>query len=173
MPARIFPVRAAMLCIVGLLAACTRGEQAGFAARYDVARSALEAGETAQAIAGYRALLPEAGPLEPRLRLELAHALLRAGDYTAAAHEAGSVAQGAQPAARAAALAVKGTAEHELARAALATGDGGRVTQSLLVSARAALGEALAAQPGLDPMGALAARRAEIGGTLQRLGAEG
>lgn len=49
---------------------------------YAEARSSLESGNFDAAIAKYHDILPDANPeLKPRITLELAHALLRAGDH--------------------------------------------------------------------------------------------
>ena len=91
----------------------------GFAASYAQARSALESGNYSTAANRYQAMLSTAGPLETRLRLERAHALLRADRYADAAQEASVVAASHSDNRRAAALAVVGTAEHRMAQEAM------------------------------------------------------
>lgn len=140
-----------------------------FQTRYDKARDALEAGKYSRAISSYRALLPQAGPLAPRVQLELAHALLRNGDLAEAAQLAGALAN--SPAAavgaeqtdnlRPAALSVRGTAQHELGLIALQSGQLDQAA-ALLKSADAAMAEVLKSGTSLDPLGALAGRRAAI-----------
>lgn len=149
------------------LASCEGGPFGAqtFRAQYAVARTALETGEYATASRAYLRLMEEAGPLEPRLRLEYAHVMLRAGEYEAASEQARYLAQRSTGVARAAALAVQGTADHERARAALASGDGAGGMR-LLRSAAAAIGTVLKEQPGLDPLGALATRQKEIARAL-------
>lgn len=149
-----------------VLSGCMPGDfntsRAGFKANYLVARVALEQGQYDKAARQYRTLLRKAGPLEPRLRLEYAHALLREGDYEKAAREAGQVAMQLSGAGRSAALAVRGTAEHEAARARIFAGKTGLTTRNLMVSAKAALSEMLAKNPELDPTGGMAVRLQQI-----------
>lgn len=157
--------------ITSLAAGCAGRDagEAGFRAEYQAARGALEAGDHALAAARYSALVAAGGPLAPRLRLEYAHALLRADDPAGAAREARLLAAGQSGAARAAALAVLGAAEHERARMAMVEGNSGPETEAALLAARAALDEALGSDTGVDPLGGLAARRAAIGEDLARL----
>lgn len=132
-----------------------------FQARYEKARAALEAGKFDRAISGYKALLPQAGPLAPRLQLELAHAQLRNGDYAASAQAASALAISQQGDARAAALAVQGVAQHEMALTAIQAGRLGEAA-GLLTQADKAMAEVLKTNVEMDPLGALAARRAAI-----------
>ncbi|EAQ25951.1 MAG: hypothetical protein VR71_22855 [Roseovarius sp. BRH_c41] len=111
--------------------------------------------------------------MEPRLRLEYAHALLRAGRYDEAAQIANGLAASTKGRDRAAALAVSGTAQHESALADISAGRGGAGAIAKLRSADAALKEMLALDDGLDPLGAMASRRADIARDLKRLGAGG
>lgn len=158
---------------LGLLAGCQSSgvetSRAGFKANYIVARTALEQGQFDKAARGYKALLSDAGPLEPRVRLEYAHALLREGKFSKAADEARLVAAGLSGPGRSAALAVQGTAEHELAMANIAKGRTGAATIALLQSARFALQEMLSVSPELDPNGSMRARVGDIGTALQGL----
>ena len=135
--------------------------KAGFRDNYSVARAALEKGQYGKAERGYANILRKSGPLEPRIRLEYAHLLLRKGDYTQAAAQAGSLAQSQKGEARGAALAVQATAEHEMALKLSAQGD--RVqAKKYLVKADRGMAEVLKKYPKLDPIGSLAARRASI-----------
>lgn len=143
----------------------------GFAAAYAQARSALEAGSYDTAANRYEAMLSTAGPLETRLRLERAHALLRADRYAAAAQEARVVAASHSDNRRAAALAVVGTAEHRMAQDAMSEGDFGPTTIAHLQRARAALSEMLNTAPDLDPLGSMAQRLSMIEASLQNLDA--
>jgi len=151
-----------------LLASCQGGGlnsgpsvgRAGFKNSYMVARTALEGGDYAKASRQYASLLRQAGPLEARLRLEYAHALLRDGKYRKASDEAKKVALALQGPGRSAALAVQGTADQEIARAAIARGRAGSNAADRLIAARAAFDEMLANHPELDPLGAMAQRRA-------------
>jgi len=151
------------LALLGLVA-CEEGAPFGaqtFRAQYAVARNALETGDYDKAGRSYVRLLEQAGPLAPRIRLEYAHTLLRQGDYAGAATQAGSLVRSEKGAARAAALSVQATAEHELALKALASGDRAAGKQ-FLASADAGMAEVLKSNPELDPIGSLAARRASI-----------
>ena len=164
------PYRIAVLALVVLsLASCQPGSgtgvsssRAGFKKNYLVARTALEGGQYAKASRQYAQLLRTSGPLEPRLRLEYAHALLRDGKYGAAGTEARKVAAELQGAGRSAALAVQGTADHEQARDGIERGRSGAREIDLLNAARAAFDEMLKNNPELDPLGAMAVRRNTI-----------
>jgi len=145
------------------------GSSRGFAASYAQARGALEAGNFTVAAARYDAMLPGAGPLETRLRLEKSHALLRADRYADAVKEASIVAASHRDNRRAAALAVMGTAEHRLAQEAMSDGDFGQVTVGHLTRARAAPREMLAAAPDLDPLGSMAQRLAMVETSLRNI----
>ncbi len=162
----VFGRNAAMALLALALAGCKAGDfstsRAGFKANYLVARVALENGQYSKATRHYGSLLRKAGPLEPRLRLEFAHALLREGKYRKAADEARTVAMQLSGAGRSAALAVQGTAEHEAARVAVRTGKTGLATAKLMKSAKAALEEMLRANPELDATGGMAARIGQI-----------
>ncbi|OWU81680.1 hypothetical protein ATO6_23650 [Oceanicola sp. 22II-s10i] len=133
-----------------------------------MARNALEEGHFARANTSYARLLPQAGPLGGRIRLEYAHSLLRAGDFDAAAKQASTVAAAESGPVRGAARAVEGTAHHEIGLALLAKGDraGGKAR---LTAAQAALAEALSDNPEGDPLGSLAGRKASIDARLKRL----
>lgn len=150
----------ALFALIGCEEGAPFGHQT-FRAQYAVAREALESGQYEKASRGYVRLMEEAGPFAPRLRLEYAHTLLRKGDYAGAAQQAGALVQSQRGAARAAALAVKATAEHELALKALEGGDRAGAKR-LLASADSGMEEVLKAHPELDPIGSLAARRASI-----------
>lgn len=146
------------------LSSCEEGAPFGhqtFRAQYAVAREALETGHYEKASRGYQRLMEDAGPFAPRIRLEYAHTLLRKGDYAGAAQQARALAQGQSGKARAAALAVQGAAEHELAMQMVAQGDRAGAKR-LMQSADTAMAEVLKKHPDMDPVGALAARRASI-----------
>lgn len=138
---------------------------------YSKARKSLEEGNYENAIRGYEALIPGSGPLEPRLRLEYAHALLRAGRFNEAAQVADNLARMSSGSARAAALAVQGTALHEGALSDMRNGTAGTATVTRLRAADAALEEMLSLDAQMDPLGTMAGRRAEIALNLKRLGA--
>ena len=150
------------LCLIAV-AACEDGAltPSGFKADYVVARNALEDGNYSVAMRRYARLIDQAGPLEPRIRLEYAHALLRDEQYAEASKQAANIAARTDDVARSAALAVQGTADHEQGLAAIAVGD--RATaERFLKSADAAFTEVLSSHPGLDPLGAIAGRQASI-----------
>lgn len=133
-----------------------------FQVDYLSARGALESGAYDKAQRRYSDLLPRSGPATPRVRLEYAHALLRAGKYGEAAQTAHQAAAESDGLARASAMAVQGIAEHETAREAIAKGRFDRTVLQQLQSAGAALDQAIAAGDRLDPLGGLQARRAEV-----------
>lgn len=140
-----------------------------FKSKYMVARGALEEGSYARAGRNYQALLKQSGPLEPRVRLEYAHALLRANKFEEASNQARIITQRQSGDARIAALAVQGTADHELARAAIGAGQRDATVKRRLQSARTALGEVGKHGKDFDPLGAMAERRKEIDRTLSAL----
>lgn len=144
----------------------SRGE---WKASYLSARGALEAGQADAAAAAYARIVDASGPVGPRIRLEYAHALLRAENFSAAADEARQSAERQDGLGRAAALAVQAVAEHELARAQLAAGQADEALVIRLAAAGSTLDEVLAANDEIDPSGALAARRAEVTAEETRL----
>lgn len=139
-----------------------------FQSQYNAARTALESGRYARAISGYARLLEQAGPFAARLRLELAHSYLRDNQFAAAAQEARALAAGLDGSDRAAALAVQATADHELGLAALSAGDRASGA-AFLRQADGAMQTVIDNHPDLDPLGALAARRASIAVRLRGL----
>jgi len=162
------------VAVVGLLvvAACTEAVVArggSFKTQYLAARSALEAGKYDRAIAGYQALLQDAGVMEPRVRLEYSHSLLRTDRYLEASQQARIVSQSNDVSTRLAALAVAGTAEHELALGALARGERGAAVKAQLTSAAAAFDLVLKQASVFDPLGVLAERRSGIAASLKSL----
>lgn len=153
------------------LVSCDEGASFGqgtFEARYSGARDALEKGKFDQASKAYSRLLPVSGALAPRIRLELAHSYLRGGKFAEAASEARGLTTTQKGTARAAALTVQATADHELALKALAKGDVATGKQ-LLRQADQAMAEILKSHPGMDPVGTLAGRRASIAVRLKAL----
>lgn len=160
--------RPAVLAIAVLtLAACQPGagpgagvvNRVGFKANYLVARAALEKGQYPKASRQYASLLGKAGPLEPRIRLEYAHSLLREGKFDKASDEARVVASQLDGRGRSAALAVQATADQEIGRAAINRSEMTAEAIQRLVSARDAFDEVLAKHPDLDPLGGLKLRR--------------
>lgn len=159
---RIQPVVAG-LALFALLSCGSEGALGpnAFQTQYNSARKALETGRYDRAITGYEQMAATPGPYQTRLQLELAHSYLRAGNYGQAANTARAVSGALDGEGRAAALAVQGTADHELGLAALASGDQTR-GKALLRQADAAMKTVVKDHPELDPLGALAARRASI-----------
>ena len=163
--------RGAWFVLVFVLGSCAEGTgvgQKGFQQQYAVARDALERGLYVRATEHYSELIPKSGPLAPRLKLEYSHALLRAGKFSDASAHAGALAASLHGTGRSAALSVHGTAEHELGLAAMAVGDRTAARQHFL-KATAALGEMLANDPELDPLGAMAGRKSSMDTTLKAL----
>ncbi len=146
------------------------GTGSGFQTRYASARTALEAGHYSTAASRYKRMLKNAGPLESRLRLEMAHALLRADRYQEASQQAQVVATSHDDERRAAALAVRGTAEHRIAQEAMTRGDFGPTTVAHLRIAKTSLDEMLRTAPELDPLGGMAQRQSMVDASLSRLG---
>ena len=154
-----------------LLASCDEGTGIGeknFQRQYAIARDALERGRYAQASEAYAQLIPKAGPLAPRMKLEYAHTQLRAGHYDKASQLALSLSKSDDTSLKSAALAVYGTAEHELGVAALQQGDR-TAGRRHLSAAQSALGTMLKAHPDMDPLGAMAGRKASVDVRLKAL----
>ncbi|SLN47088.1 hypothetical protein ROG8370_02045 [Roseovarius gaetbuli] len=163
-----------LMPVLMALAACEPSaisEGNNFQRKYSTARKALEAGNYDTAINSYALLIPQSGPLEPRLRLEYAHALLRAGRYDEAGQVSDALASTRKGSDRAAALAVSGAAKHESALAEITAGTAGPQTVAKLRAADAALKEMMALDGDLDPLGAMASRHRDIKVELKQLGA--
>ncbi|GAA6197992.1 hypothetical protein [Pseudophaeobacter sp.] len=146
----------------------TMSSGSGFQSKYAVARNALEAGDYERARKAYLKLISQAGPLTPRLQLEYAHAELRAGNFSEAASAASNLAQSQSGTARGAALAVQGTAQHELGLILLSQ-DQTAAGKAQLVAAQKALSEVLKSHADLDPLGGMAGRKASIAARLKAL----
>jgi len=154
-----------------LLTGCTEiagTGQRGFATRYNTARTALEKGNYATAGRLYERMLSQSGPLNDRIQVEYAHTMLRSGQYEKASQLAGDVAKNNNGSTRAAALSVKGTADHEVALKLLRNGDQANAT-ARLQAAQKALDEVLKSHPDFDPLGSLAGRQADIAALLKKL----
>lgn len=143
----------------------------GFRNDYMVARQALEAGDYGLAIRRYDAMIRTAGPLEPRLRLEYAHSLLRGNRFDDAAREAGTLVETQTGAAQGSALAVRGTARHEAARELLAGGQRDDTVKALLLQARSDLDSFLKNHPGMDVSDMMRERSRLLEADLRTVGA--
>ena len=146
------------------LIGCDDGQNAGsdgFRRDYTSARSALETGNYDKSNRIYARMMQEAGPLRDRIQLEYAHSLLRSGTYDQAATQAQALSQRQSGTARSAALAVLGTAYHELGLTAMTGGDTTKGRQ-YLTQAQSVFAEVLKNDPELDPLGAIAGRQASI-----------
>lgn len=177
--ARLSPWLPAALAGALLLASCenTGGvSSGGLRNDYLVARQALETGNYDLAIRRYRAALHRTGAADGsshggshgRLRLEYAHSLLRANRFDEAIAQADLLAGHAEGSVRSSALAVRGTARHELARQ---SGDPrGAEARDLLTGARADLAAFLQAHPGLDAAEAMQRRLDLVQADLARAG---
>ncbi|WP_299146613.1 hypothetical protein [uncultured Tateyamaria sp.] len=166
------PIKAAIaaFCAVSIVGCAenTATSQRGFKAQYNQARTALEQGNYDKANRVYARLVTDAGPFEKRVRLEHGHSELRAGAFDQAAAIAQALAQSGSGKERAAALAVKGTADHEQGLALLRDGQT-RAGAARLTAADKAIAEVLSTHPELDPLGALAGRQASIKVRLKAL----
>lgn len=163
----------AVFALAAVLASCDETATApsngkGFKTQYLAARAALEGGNYAKANRAYAKLLPTAGPLKARIQLEYAHSLLRGGELDKAAAQATALVQSETGLARGAALAVQATALHEQGLLALSQGDS-QTGKARLVAAKGAMDDVLKTAPQLDPLGALAGRRASIEVRLKAL----
>jgi hypothetical protein len=143
---------------------------AGLRSDYLVARQALETGNYALAMRRYEALIGRVAPgTARRIELEYAHALLRGDRHDAAVQVADRLTGAADDPIRASALAVRGTARHEAARARIDRGDRGPETRALLEAARADLAGFLRRHAALDAGGAMRARLELIAADLRGL----
>ena len=102
------------------------------------------------------------------MHLEYAHCEWRYGNFAEAARLAGGLANSQKGTARSAALAVQGTAQHELAQQLLRDGET-QAGKQMLLAAKTALEELLKNDPDLDPLGSMAGRKAAIDSRLKRL----
>jgi outer membrane protein assembly factor BamD (BamD/ComL family) len=154
-----------------LLVSCTETSstsQKGFQSQYFAARTALEKGNYETASKMYARMLPQSGPLNDRIQLEYAHVMLRSGNFHKASQIAGELARGGQGDERAAALSVKGTADHEIGLKLFRDGDQANGVAQLK-SAQQSFQEVLDTHPDFDPLGSLAGRNASITSRLKSL----
>lgn len=166
------PIRSVLLlAAVAALGSCeAAGTLPGAGPRSDylVARQALETGNYALAARRYEVLIGRVAPGSARrVELEYAHALLRADRHEQAIAVASGLIGAADGAIAGSALAVRGTARHEAARARIDRGDRGPETRALLVGARDDLAAFLRAHSALDAGGSMRARAELVASDLR------
>jgi hypothetical protein len=159
---------------VFLITSCQESDFAGgggFQKQYFAARGALANGHYARAIRAYETMLRSYGngPLAARLQLEYAHSLLRAERNDDAVRQAGAIVATQSGATKAAAQAVQGSAQHEMAIAAIGRGDYGPNVEANLKAALQALKAMRASHKDLDPLGSMADRITLIKSDLTNL----
>ncbi len=163
-----------LLSVAFFLASCeAAGTLPGGGPRsdYSVARQALETGNYTLAIRRYENLIAsQEGRSAARLQLELAHALLRANRFDDAIVLASRLTGRQGDSIEASALAVRGTARHEAARALIERGDRGAQSRTLLEGARDDLAAFLRGHAALDAAGSMRARAQLIEADLAGLG---
>ena len=165
--------RLAVVSLVLLTSCEAAGTLAGGGAQSDylVARQALETGNYDLAVQRYGRLM---GSLDSgsasRVQLEYAHALLRANRYDDAIAAADPLIAGRDGSIQASALAVRGTARHEAARARLTQGQADAATRALLEGAREDLTRFTRENGPLDTAGSMRARLQLIAADLETLG---
>ncbi len=131
----------------------------GPASDYSVARQALETGNYDLAIRRYEGMLAGIHPnAAARLQLEYAHSLLRADRFSEAIQATETLVARPNDSIRGSALAVRGTARHELARQLLRQGEQGARIRQLLEGARDDLDVFLGQYNSLDSGGSMRAR---------------
>lgn len=163
-----------LISAVILLASCeAAGTLPGGGPRSDymVARQALETGNYTLAIRRYENLIAgQEGRSAARLQLELAHALLRANRFDDAIAQATRLTDRQGDSIQASALAVRGTARHEAARARMERGENGPELRALLEGARDDLAAFLRNHASLDAAGSMRARTQLIEADLAGMG---
>lgn len=126
---------------------------------YSVARQALETGNYDLAIRHYQGLLNRVHPTSAaRLQLEYAHGLLRGNRFSEAIQASDVLIDRPDDSIRGSALAVRGTARHELARQLIERGQRDAQVRQLLEGARDDLAHFLAQHADLDSGGSMRAR---------------
>jgi len=165
-------------CLVGavaalfLLSGCATTPVPGeFRSAYAVARDALEAGDYPEAVRRYEDLRAAAdNKVGIAVRLDYAHALLRAGEperALAAAREVETLEPGYVAAGHAKSVAA--VAEHEIAERTLARGAPYEETRARARAAFRSLASVLQSYPQYDPEGALIARMRKLREMLAEL----
>ncbi len=165
-------------CLVGAVAAlfllsgcATTPVPVEFRSAYAVARDALEAGDYPEAVRRYEDLRAAAdNKVGIAVRLDYAHALLRAGEperALAAAREVETLEPGYAAAGHAKSVAA--VAEHEIAERTLARGAPYEETRARARAAFRSLASVLQSYPQYDPEGALIARMRKLREMLAEL----
>ncbi|MEL6434873.1 MAG: hypothetical protein AAFQ28_13835 [Pseudomonadota bacterium] len=140
--------------------------EGGRADDYAVARQALETGNYPLAIVRYERLLDQAGDAAGRLNLEYAHSLLRAGRYEDAITVSSALIETQGGSLKGSALAVRGTAQHQIVRGRLDAGETEPGLRSRLLAAQADLKSFIKNHSNLDAAGAMKARLEMIAADL-------
>ena len=153
--------------VVGVLAAgcATQPASGEFQSAYGNARDALEAGDYESALDLYAALLPIAGSerLEITVRLDYAHALLRAGRFDSALAEArGIEALGPDAETSGRVDVVVAVADHEIAERVVGRDVHYETKRASAQAAFRSLDRALRNDPRLDPEGVLIIRMSKV-----------
>lgn len=162
MPTKRLVAHAVLAAAVLILSSCENAGSiagGGSGSDYSVARQALETGNYNLAIRRYENLLTRVNPATAaRLQLEYAHSLLRANRFSEAIQATGVIVDRPDDSIRGLALAVRGTARHELARQLMAQGERDARTRQLLEGARDDLAYFLGQHNALDSGGSMRAR---------------
>ena len=166
-PVRQTLAACSLATFVGVLAAgcATQPVSEEFRSAYGNARDALEAGDYESALGLYAALLPIAGSerLEITVRLDYAHALLRAGRFDRALVEArGIEALGPDTETSGRVDVVVAVAEHEIAERVVGRDVHYETKRASVQAAFRSLDHALRNDPRLDPEGVLIIRMRKV-----------
>lgn len=137
---------------------------------YMVARQALETGNYSLAISRYERLLGQAGDAAGRLQLEYAHSLLRGARYEDAITVATALIDTQSGSLQGSALAVRGTAQHQIVRVKLASGENGPEQRARLLAAQSDLTSFVRNHAKLDAASAMKARLEMIAADLKEVG---
>ena len=157
-----FPVHALLAVAALTLSSCEKSGSiagGGVGNDYSVARQALETGNYSLAIRRYEGLLTRVSAHSAgRLQLEYAHSLLRSNRFSEAIQATEVLVHRPDDPILGLALAVRGTARHELARQTLERGEHDARTRLLLEGARDDLAHFLGSYGALDSGGSMRAR---------------
>lgn len=129
-----------------------------FKAQYLDARALLDDGSYDDAIEKYGSIVDRSGPMASRVRVEYAHALLRAGLFSEAAKEANLASTQLGGLARSSALSIEATALHEMALEKMDQGIRDRSVYDLFAKSAAVFETISKDLADLDPVGGLQRR---------------